>query len=380
MIRAQMFGSFVASVILAMTATHRQLCAAEPAPTYVKDSTGATPKPAIAIPDVCAFPFITQFGDGTIVGIIFNQPSHGRLPGDVSFIATTDGGATWQKRGPAVAHEPGTMTTRMNKAFGLLPNGQMLVICAGWTLINKPNELGDLDVDKQLPPVQTRSSDGGKTWTLENDAFPKQAPSGHTHTPWGLIQVGADGALRAVSYEFDKVSKWRTVRIWRSADEGKTWGDPVMLDAKQNLNETSLLHLGGGKWIAVSRDSGLTLYRSNDDAATWSRVGPVTEAAAIPGTLLKLADGRILLSNGNRTKDDEHCEVRISNDNGATFSPPIRLVDFITFDGGYPCSVQRADGMIVTVYYARKTKYHDGYHMGVVIWDPVATFGKPGSS
>jgi hypothetical protein len=30
--------------------------------------------------------------------------------------------------------------------------------------------------------------------------------------------------------------------------------------------------------------------------------------------------------------------------------------------------------MVVTAFYARRTKDRDGYQMGVVIWDPARTF------
>jgi hypothetical protein len=38
-------------------------------------------------------------------------------------------------------------------------------------------------------------------------------------------------------------------------------------------------------------------------------------------------------------------------------------------DCGYPSSVQRADGKIVTAYYSQAVENHDRYHMGVAIWD-----------
>jgi hypothetical protein len=39
-------------------------------------------------------------------------------------------------------------------------------------------------------------------------------------------------------------------------------------------------------------------------------------------------------------------------------------------DGGYPATVQLADGRLLTAYYARKTPRHDGYHMATVAWKP----------
>jgi hypothetical protein len=63
--------------------------------------------------------------------------------------------------------------------------------------------------------------------------------------------------------------------------------------------------------------------------------------------------------------------VRTTRDAGKTWSPPRRIADFLG-DGGYPSSVQLADGSVVTAYYASKASYHGRYHMGVVVWDPLS--------
>lgn len=76
----------------------------------------------------------------------------------------------------------------------------------------------------------------------------------------------------------------------------------------------------------------------------------------------------MLLSYGNRVTP-KGVDVRFSDDEGETWTKPFRVVDF-QGDGGYPSSVQLPDGNVLTAYYARKIDDHDGYHMGVVIWDP----------
>ena len=87
-----------------------------------------------------------------------------------------------------------------------------------------------------------------------------------------------------------------------------------------------------------------------------------------PAHLLQLRDGRVLLSYGNRTSD-RGVDVRLSNDHGKTFGPPLRVVDF-QGDGGYPSSVQLPDGQVLTAYYASAIEGHHRYHMGVVVWQP----------
>lgn len=121
-------------------------------------------------------------------------------------------------------------------------------------------------------------------------------------------------------------------------------------------------------WVAMSAE--LQLYRSEGDAKTWTACGPVTEPSQHPGHFLRLRDGRLMLTYGNRTAD-RGVDVRFSADEGKTWSRPVRVVDFQE-DGGYPSSVQLPDGQVLTAYYASKTAYHGRYHIGVVIWDPAA--------
>ena len=50
----------------------------------------------------------------------------------------------------------------------------------------------------------------------------------------------------------------------------------------------------------------------------------------------------------------------------------MRLVHSLESDCGYPSSIERDDGQIVTAYYAKRVLNHDRYHMGVAIWAPPA--------
>jgi len=79
-----------------------------------------------------------------------------------------------------------------------------------------------------------------------------------------------------------------------------------------------------------------------------------------------------MLSYGNRTPNAKGIDVCFSEDNGKTWSEPVRVVDF-QGDGGYPSSIQRRDGQIVTAYYAQRVAGHNRYHMGAAIWDPATS-------
>jgi Neuraminidase (sialidase) len=100
----------------------------------------------------------------------------------------------------------------------------------------------------------------------------------------------------------------------------------------------------------------------------------VSEAKQIPADLARLADGRLLLTYGTRVADQRGVLGKLSSDEGKTWSAPIRLADSLSSrDCGYPSSIQRPDGKIVTAYYSAGVGDHTRYHMGVVIWTPPST-------
>lgn len=340
---------------------------------YVKDKDGQKPQPTVAVENVCAWPNLTVLPDGAIVATIFNQPSHGLQAGDVECWGTEDGGETWQLRGTPAPHEP--ETTRMNVAAGLARNGDLLVISSGWSNRYPAGESGRPFRAGILDPWVCRSSDGGRTWSRDKTAFPAEAPNGGAVIPFGDILAGQDGALRVAIYGVNWPRDDR-VYVYRSPDDGKTWGEPVVLDPDAFRNETAMLHLGNGRWLAAARENGMHLYSSSNDARQWQYDGRLTARNQHPGHLLQLQDGRVLLTYGNRTADNRGVDVRFSSDGGTSWSKPARVADFQS-DGGYPSSVQLPDGQVLTSYYARRTETHDGYHMGVVIWSPKQTVAEP---
>ena len=350
--------------LLVLTGLTASASSAEIGASYVKNEQGQRPEPIVAVANVCAWPNLTLLRGGTIVAVGFNQPSHGGVVGDIDCWASVDGGQTWQKRGTPAPHDR-PVSNRVNHAAGLANNGDLIVVCSGTTNINPPRRF------QFLQPWISRSTDGGRTWSVDKRNAPTKTPDGEMWIPFGDIVPGNDGALRLAVYA--AASDGRRIDrtyVLRSPDDGKTWGQFVQIDGANRRNETALLHLGGGRWLAAARGAGLlSLYASGDDAKTWVYRGQLTAGGRHPGHMLRLRDGGLLLSYGNRTGAVHGVEVLVSDDEGKTWSDPIRVMDW-QGDGGYPSSIQRADGQIVTAYYARKIKSHDGYHMGVVIWDP----------
>jgi hypothetical protein len=329
---------------------------------YVKDRDGKVARPEVAVDNVTAWPNLTVLQEGTIIASIFNQPNHGLSEGSVECWGSVDGGRTWKLRGTPAPHEPGT--NRMNVAAGLAGNGDLLVIASGWSHRPSPPQkaVGHKPPAQILRPWLCRSADGGRTWSIDREAIP-QFPDGQDGVPFGDILPGSDGALYAGFYRGGVGEAY----VMRSADHGKTWGDLVQVDQAAVIHEPALASLGDGKWLLAARHAGLTLYTSDDDAKSWQKRQKLTGNAMHPGHFLQLKDGRLLLSYGNRV-DPKGVDVRLSDDQGQSWSEPLRVADF-QGDGGYPASVQLPDGQVMTAFYAQQTANHPRYHMGVVTWE-----------
>lgn len=314
---------------------------------------------SVVIKDVCAWPNLTKLPDGAVAAVIFNQPAHGSVAGDVDCWATTDEGRTWQRRA-TVAARPGPKANRMNVAAGLAANGDLVVVASGYRRLGEKASW----TERLLPAVVYRSSDGGRAWTVSSEL--PTAPDEQHMIPFGDIVSGGDGTLRVTCYTAGEV--WATYML-SSRDDGRTWTGPVKVG--EGINECAPLHLGEGRWLAAIRTNSpadLRLFTSDDDGTTWSDRGPITQAQQHPAHLLRVSDGRVLLAYGHRREEQPGVEAMLSTDEGRSWGDPIRLVALPMVDLGYPSSVELADGRILTAYYAQRGPGYDGYHMGVVVW------------
>jgi hypothetical protein len=354
---------------------------------YVLDRDGSVPQPVVAVADVAAWPNLTQLPDGTIIALIYNQPSHGQMPGDVDCWATEDAGVTWTKRSTAAPR--GTpQQNRMNTAAGLTADGKLILVTSGWSEPGNPDAKGKPNIGELLPTWVCISDDGGYTWRIDEQSFPN-GPDGRPMIPFGDIMPGEDGMLRVAAYSTpdeepaQQAAKQAGDNLaqraahgqnWIVRGDGRNWDAPVRIAHRPRRNETAILHLGGGKWIAAARKAGLELFFSEDDAKTWTMLGErVTDNLQHPGHLMRLKDRSIMLSYGNRVRPHPGVEVKFSKDEGRTWSAPYRIADVNSPDSGYPSSVQLSDGRILTACYSRGIAGHDGYVMFTVTWDPART-------
>ncbi len=288
------------------------------------------------------------------------------------------------------------------------------------------------DPDKPEEPRLARSLDGGLTWMIEapRDLLPP-AQGGREprdlDQPMDLQRSGFAMTLRFLD------SNHGPSLFWFSYDKGKIWEGPFkfpqfgngvlartdyliegprqalvfLTQSKANGREGRPFCVrtsdGGLTWklvsyigpepagfaimpstVRLSPDKLITAVRvheekanhidafvSNDNARTWSSLGSLADTGEFGGNppmLIKLEDGRLCLTYGNRAPPFS-IQARFSHD-GEHWGRTTTIRDGAsTWEIGYPRSVQRPDGKVVTVYY-----YNDGPHnerfIEAGIWDP----------
>lgn len=173
------------------------------------------------------------------------------------------------------------------------------------------------------------------------------------------------------------------VFMTRTTDGGKTWplvawigpepeGFSIM-PSSVRLSPSSLLTTlrqkeGDKHWIDA--------YLSEDNGKSWRYLNRPVESTGEfvgnPPSIIKLKDGRLAITYGYRSAPYE-MRARLSSDNGQSWGSEIILrTKAGCEDLGYPRTVQRADGKIVTVYYISDERYGERF-IEAAIWDP----GKP---
>lgn len=168
-------------------------------------------------------------------------------------------------------------------------------------------------------PLCVHTTDGGRTFKVLS--WIGDEPSGFSIMP-ATVRLNADELLCALRR---RESTWRGIETYRSTDNGRSW----------QADTVPVPHLKIGN----------------------------------PPSLIRLRDGRLCLTYGYRAAPSG-IRAKLSRDGGRTWQKEIILRD----DGGgrdvgYPRTVERPDGKIVTVYYFHDQPVGDRY-IAATIWDP----------
>jgi len=197
-----------------------------------------------------------------------------------------------------------------------------------------------------------RSTDGGKTWSEPYDCL--------VSSPHGPIQLSDGRVLYAGKALWHEESR---VGVGESTDDGLTWRWLAELplrpgDSYAAYHELHAVECNSGKLVLQIRNhnkqnSGETLQsESTDGGQTWS-VPHSIGVWGLPSHLLRLRDGRLLMTYGHRRAPFGN-QARTSADEGQTWSEAIIISgDGAGGDLGYPSTVQLGDGSLLTVWYEK---------------------------
>lgn len=332
----------------------------------------------VAIDGACGWPNLSLLPNGKIAAIVWPQSNHGATEGAAECWISADHGLTWTKTSVPVPHE--ATRNRMNVAAGPIDD-KLVALVGGWDM-RRPYVPGPSsgpykpEGSVTLAPVPATSSDSGVTWKRFPQAEFPSRPAGRGLVPYGRVAKLAERGIGVCLYGDG-------VFFFTSSDGGASWTrrGTIVADA-QTHNEANWVQLNNGDLYAAVRtygDQRLDGFRSKDGGRTWTFERALTMPLQIPADLLKLADGRVLLSYGARNRGLYGVWVQMGDAELKAWSAPMLLVDFEgssefqhspvpASDGGYPSTVQTTDGTFVTAYYTRGVPSHQRYHVGVVRW------------
>ena len=285
------------------------------------------------------------------------------------------------------------------------------------------------DPDVQLSTVQARSVDGGLTWTLETPEVLSRNRK-VTSLEQSLNLTDRNFAMKCRGrkhwYSYNRGKTWkgpfqlplmgqisldaRTDYIVNSANEalffipvakpdglnnramvfsttdaGKSFDfisyiapcPPVGVGKGDYCTMPSTVKLSEGVYITALRQrrasqnnkKWIDIYKSEDNGKSWRFLTKAVDQNWNPASMIKLADGRICLTYGWRYSP-EGIRAKISSDDGQTWGNEIILRDDgSTWDLGYPRSIQRSDGKVITIYYY-STDANPQQHIAATIWQP----------
>lgn len=293
------------------------------------------------------------------------------------------------------------------------------------------NPTGGHDISRDEPSVtrQARSLDGGETWTLEeknwlHDQDEMQeltAPVDFSNPdialnlkgdriyysldrgkswagPYALPTFGRPELLSRTDYiiegprqvtAFTAASKENGKEgqplCMRTTDGGLTWElvgwimeEPPqdygygIMPATVALNDNAYLSIirRGGR-IDGDKQWWLETFLSPDKGKSWYELKDETiNNSGNPATLTRLDENTLAMAYGVR-QAPYGIRAKLSKDNGQTWSREMIVRDdAASWDIGYPRTVKRPDGKLVTIYYYH-TEGQAFRFIGASIWDPM---------
>jgi hypothetical protein len=327
-----------------------------------------------------AFPDVTPLSDGRILLVYREAGVHGVDPtGAITSQIGSEDGLEWSA--PVTAHDVPDVDDRDPSVRTLL-SGEILLTYFQYRY--EPTDDGDLSVHQIFVG---RSTDDGETFGdfamvpslsmdyagayVDTDLLWKDAlgePVVVTACSNPTVQIG--GLLIVQNYggyawnQDNPDAPKSRVSLFTSDDDGASWNEQVVAPGQAEdtwLQEPALLALDADNWIIHARTApgsspgylGRTWQIGTDDGGqTWGDWVELDFYGHAP--YLYRLDSGVLLSafrELNSTATQAAVSFVYSDDDGQTWSEPLRIVDWVATEVGYPSIHQLEDGKILFVYY-----------------------------
>jgi hypothetical protein len=301
---------------------------------------------------------IKRASTGVIVAVWKESTQHELGDGYFNINFSNDDGATWTANntkigGGAVTGFPYVKTAPSADQC----DDVLLLECANGDLLLISHErLDTAPPNDWITNWQHRSTDGGETWTAEANLASLLPDVADAKKFWAFYDyeiIGTDLYICAAQYDTDFDDS--KVTLWKSTDDGATYTKVSDIfaydDTTPDPNETGILHLGSGEMMVVTRTRDLNktlIRRSTDYGATW---GTIQDASDLFGgigihqpCLRKVGERIFLFGRWYSTSTYWKNGMWYSDDEGITWSQVV-LDNIGNSDMGYFMAVLKDDGV-----------------------------------
>ncbi len=229
-----------------------------------------------------------------------------------------------------------------------------------------------------------RSLDGGKTWEADHIPVAEQTNSPGIPFEDKPYIVADNTKSKYAGNLYIGWTRWRLADsqmvLSRSTDDGKTWSQPIEIDAHPGLPRDDNGAAEGfdgvvspdGKLYAIwSQDNAIMLTTSRDGGKSFSRVRPIIHTAPIMFAIqtLERANGfpqiaidqkskRLYITWSDYRNGDLDVFIATSDNGGRHWSAPVRVNDDPVHNGAEQffqwMAVDPTDGSINVIFYDRR--------------------------